>query len=239
MMLIIVLFLAAYWAVSGFLGSDYFQVKTVAVKQGSTPFYSRFIGKNIFSLDLEKESRLLSLANPTYKRVRIVRLLPDRLFVDFVERQPLAYLNFSRYLCVDEERVIFEAPRQAGDLDLPLIVGLERKVSGVKAGSRCDLPELILALNLIREYSRNASLQAYKLKKVDVAHPAEAALFLSGFQAQAAAPYLLQAKLGQENIRSRLNILSSLLAQIKKDWYNIKYIDLRFKKAVIKFNVTK
>jgi hypothetical protein len=29
--------------------------------------------------------------------------------------------------------------------------------------------------------------------------------------------------------------LASLFIQLKKDWFNIKYIDLRFKEPVIKF----
>ena len=49
-------------------------------------------------------------------------------------------------------------------------------------------------------------------------------------------PNGLEIKIGQDNIRDRINILSNLLIQLRDELGNIKYIDLRFKEPVIKLN---
>jgi hypothetical protein len=48
-----------------------------------------------------------------------------------------------------------------------------------------------------------------------------------------------QVKIGQDEIKNKMNILSNLIASVKKDLGNIAYIDLRFKEPVIKFKNVK
>jgi hypothetical protein len=55
----------------------------------------------------------------------------------------------------------------------------------------------------------------------------------------AVAPLSLEVKIGQDNVKERIAILSGVIAQSRNDLANIKYIDLRFKDTVIKFNDVK
>ena len=200
--------------------------------------------KNIFGLDLQKESRRIAEAYPTYKNVRLIRVFPNRLFVDFLRRQPLAYLRLSRYFCVGDDLVLFEMPGELEDPDLPVICGLENKIHGPRPGKRYPVKELWLGVYLAHEIKSTKGLADYKIKKIDVGNPDSAAFFLSVPQAEApegskaktavSTPLYLEIKIGQDGIRLKLKILSGLLAQLKKPLAEIDYIDLRFKEPVIK-----
>ncbi len=75
---------------------DFFKIKEVIIAKGNSADLSYLKGQNIFALDLKQESRYILQSYPTYKKIRLVRILPDRLFVDFVKRVPLAYIKLYR-----------------------------------------------------------------------------------------------------------------------------------------------
>jgi len=243
---------------------DYFKVKEIIINENSILEGKSSPGiiletnhnidleylkkKNIFSLDLQKESRYISELYPSYKNVRMIKVFPNRLFVDFLRRQPLAYLRLSRYFCVGEDLVLFEMPKELEEPDLPVICGLENKIYGPKSGKRYPVKELWLGVYISKEIKLAKGMAQYKIKKIDVANPDSAAFFLAVppevQDAEKAKPVVtnplyLEIKIGQEAVRLKLKILSGLLAQLKKPLAEIDYIDLRFKEPVIKLRDTK
>ena len=48
-----------------------------------------------------------------------------------------------------------------------------------------------------------------------------------------------EVRTGMNNIRQKMMILAGLVTQERKEWINIKYIDLRFKEPLIKLNNVK
>lgn len=247
LIIVIIVFVVAGFVI-GYLGKtlrtlDYFRIKEIMVNEGESDEFSYFKGRNIFSIDLKKESIYISELYPSYKKIRLIRVLPSRIFVDFIKRRPLAYIKLYRYLCVDDDQVLFDVPPELQELDLPLILGLETKIFGPKSGKKYNIRELALGLDIIRELNNNKALKDYKLKTVDVASLANASFFLQGplppanyTQRQVTIGQVgTEVRVGQDDIKGRINILSTLLGQIKKDWGNIRYIDLRFKEPVIKF----
>lgn len=229
---LIILFIVAGFTI-GYLGRalknfDYFKIKDIMVSQGEVEVNDFFYLKdhNIFEIDLRKESRYISQVYPTYKRIRLIRVLPNRLFIDFIKRNPLAYIKLYRYFCIDEEQVLFDVPDDFKEEDSPVILGLETKIFGPKVGEQYDVKELTIALDIIKQFNKNGTLKNYELNMINVAKPAQISLFLEGG---------LELKVGQHDIKNKINILSTLFSQMNKDLDNIKYIDLRFKEPVIKF----
>lgn len=227
---IIIIFLTVFFII-GYLdrilrNSEYFKIKDIVAKGVDSIDLSNFKGRNIFMLNLQEESNRLSALYPTYKRIRLIKVLPNRLFVDFISRKPLGIVKLYRYFCVDEDAALFDVPAQLQELDLPLILGLDTKIFGPKPGRIYNIKELNLALDIIKEVDKNRNLKDYKIKIIDVANLTNASFFLNEG---------LEIKLGGDDIRNKINILSSLLIQIKSEQRNIKYIDLRFKEPVIKF----
>jgi cell division septal protein FtsQ len=245
----IIILIALFFIISHltktFKALDYFKIKDVMVVRGKEGFdFSYLVGRNIFNLDLKRESGYISELYPAYKKVRLIKALPDRLFVVFTERQPLAYVKLYRYFCVDSDRVLFAVPQGQEEADLPVITGLETKIFGAKPGKQYNIKELVIALNIIKEAKIHNALRDYQIKRIDVANPAHTACFMiiplqptsdyAKEQAQAVQE-VLEVKIGQGDISDKMRVLGELFIQLKKDLSNIKYIDLRFKEPVIKF----
>ena len=228
--LIVIFFLGLIFIIGSLLRSlkalDYFKIEDIIVKETASVDLSYLKGRNIFTINLKEESRYASQLYPNYKKVRLIRVLPNRLFVDFIRRRPLASIKLYRYFCVDEDAVLFDMP-DSGKEDLPIILGLDTKIFGPKVGQKHNIRELAVCLDIIKNVQENKLLKDYKIKRINVTDPSNASFFTADG---------LEIKLGQDNIKDKINILSGLLVQAKNDLGNIKYIDLRFKEPLIKFN---
>lgn len=249
--IIIIIFLAI-GAIIGYIWkflktTDYFKIKDIITRVDSKVDLSYLKGKNIFSVDLKNESRYILEYYPDCSKIRLVRLLPDRIFVDFIKRKPIGFVKLYRYFAVDEEGVLFYSLLQPQDLELPIILGLETKIFGPKSGRLYNVKELMLALNIIKEAKRNRVFKNYKIKKIDVTSTANTSIFLSFSSSVSDYPkgqpvskwVDLEVKLGENKIEDKIAILGGLIIQEKFDLANIKYIDLRFKEPLIKLKDAK
>jgi cell division septal protein FtsQ len=220
--------------------TDYFKIKEIVyrtIDDAKEVVLSDLIGKNIFSIDLRKESNSILNSFSQYYKIRLVRVLPDRLFVEFLRRKPLALLNQCRKFALDENGILFYFPGQPDELELPLILGLENKISHPKPGQRYNFKELTLVLDIIKAAQANKIIKNFKLKRVDVTNPASTSVnFLQ--QEDLMLPILFTVKLGQGNIEDKLNILADLIVQGKNELGKIEYFDLRFKEPVVKLKDT-
>jgi cell division septal protein FtsQ len=250
--IVIIIVLAALFLLARFIGqvfmnSVYFKIKEIKVSQSNVMDLSYLEGQNIFGIDLKRESRYISELHPHYRQIRMVRILPDCLYVHFIARKPVALVKLYRYFYVDDEFALFDAPVQIEANDIPLILGLETKIFGPRPGTRYNIKELRLALDIINQVKRNRILKGHRIRRIDMINPASASIFLvvppktqeSSGTKFIAGESLLEAKLGEDNIRDRIEILAGLFAQVKNDIYNIKYIDVRFKEPVIKLRNAK
>jgi len=227
--------------------SDYFTIKDVITRESNIVDLSFLLDKNIFSVDLGKEAGYILETFPNYNKIRLIRVLPNRIFVDFIKRKPVALVKLYRYFALDKEGVLFYGSDEPQELELPLILGLETKIFGPRPGKKYNIKEILLALNIIREGKRNRVLKDYKIKRINVANPTTASILITltpktpdytsiqtirGLEG-------LEVRLGEDNIKNKIIILAGLLGQAKNELANIKYIDLRFKEPVIKFKDAK
>jgi len=239
------LVIAIIWSV--LLTSDFFRISDIVVRQGKADALSYLKGKNIFTVDLSRQARIIQEAYPDYSKVRIVRVLPDRIFVDFVKRRPAAFVKLYKYFVLDEDSVLFDTQAEPQEPSLPVIVGLETKIFGPKPGTRYNIKELKLALLILKEAKANRAFKDFSIKKIDVTNLANTSIFIPIGQPKLAVAKGraavfsegIEVKLGIDNIKEKMFILSGILIQAKKDLSNIKYIDLRFKEPVIKLNNVK
>jgi len=230
--------------IKGLRTCDYFKIKEIITgKPEAEPDFSYLVGRNIFTLDLKKESRYISELHPVYRKIRLIRLLPDRLFVLLSQRQALAQLKLYRNFCVDGDLTVFEIPQELVETDLPVIVGLEKKILAVNSGKQYNIKSLALAVNIIKETKLNRGLEDYKIKRIDVTNPMNISFFIQvpgntiDQNRTIVAP--LEVKIGQYGIAEKVRILSDLLTQLGADIADIKYIDLKFREPVIKFKDAK
>jgi cell division septal protein FtsQ len=226
--------------------SSLFRVRDIVIREGNTVNskidLSFLVGRNIMAIDLEQEERNIAVIYPGYRQIRLIRVFPDRLFAYFVRRQPIACVKLYRYFYVDNDAALFDLPADAAQPanNFPVIYGLDRKISGPQAGRRYNLNELLLGVNIIKAVRNSRQLRGLRIKSIDVTNPDNAAFtILLPAPAQAVPPDGIEIRIGQGYLNDKMNILASLLIQGRNDWDNIKYIDLRFKEPVIKFNEKK
>ncbi|MDD5120645.1 MAG: cell division protein FtsQ/DivIB [Candidatus Omnitrophica bacterium] len=226
--------------------SDFFSVKQVVVRN-SEGYFDYLKGKNIFSLDLDSLSQRVLAGCTDCRKVRFSRVLPDCIVADFVYRQPAALIKFYKNFVVDDQGILFYPSSDINQAGLPLIYGLETKIFAPKLGIKYKRPELDLALNIISEIKSNRIFKDFTLKSIDVSSLASASFFML-LPPQAGEHTLVktqierfgfEVRLGPGNIKQKLMILGGLIMQARKDWGNIKYIDLRFKEPLIKLNNAK
>ena len=228
--------------------SDYFRVKEIVLKEPDISGLSYLKGKNIFSIDLKSESRDIIEVYPNYKKIRLVRVLPDRIFADFIKRNPVAFVKLYRYFALDEDGVLFYAPQHPEEVELPVILGLERKIFSPKPGRSYNNKELMLALSIVNESRKNRILKDYRIKRIDVGNIANTSILVlfpeeeisDGLKKEKIrAPEGLEVKFGEDNIKEKISILAGLIMQGRSELANIKYIDLRFREPAIKLKNAK
>ena len=227
--------------------ADYFRVKDIVSRGALSVDLSYLKGKNIFCLNLPREAASIARVCPDCSRVRLARVIPNRIYVELIRRKPVAFLKLYRFFAVDEDGVIFHSSMQPDASGLPVILGLETKIFGPKPGNRYANKELSVALLILKEAGRNRLLRDYKIQKVDVAGidnitvqiplPRRQSIY-TDWNAPGENEFL-EIKIGQGNIRDKIAIMAGLIKQEKQNLNNIKYIDLRFKEPVIKFKDAK
>lgn len=260
---LIIVFISALFIVRNIVRflktSDYFKIKDIMLSEENIVDLSYLKGENIFTVDLEKESLDIAQQYPNYRKVRLIKVLPNRIFVNFTKRRPVGLVKLYRYFYVDEEAVLFNVSPQLENKELPVILGLETKIFGPQAGRKYNIKELTVALNIIKELNLNKALKDYKIKKIDVADLSNTAFFMlvplpisdytKGQVVTVSKPISkgqatggikeLEIRLDIDEIKDKINIFAGLITQVKNEWGNIKYIDLRFKEPVIKLNDAK
>lgn len=235
---------------AAFKNAEYFTVREVIIREkdditnGESTF-AYFKGKNIFRFDLSREAARIALSYPSYRKIRLTRFLPDIILVDFLRRKPVASVRAQKGCYIDENAYLFDQPGAGEPSDLPVITGLDRKVSQARLGRPLALRETALALQVIRGMSAAHALSAYRIASIDVSELENLEFTLMPPRLQAAADSQkakekdasagIEVRLGPDNVPGKMQILATVLTQMRSTLPNIKYIDLRFREPVIKF----
>jgi len=226
--------------------ADFFAVRQVIVRNSDNQF-EYLKGRNIFSLNLGAEAQRANARCPDCRKVRFARILPNSIVVDFLKRKAIALVKFYKNFAIDEQGVLFYSEGSPQEQELPVIYGLETKIFAPAAGINYKRSELALALSILQEFKTNKSFSGFRLKRIDLASPGSAGFFI--LLPRQIVNFVLPApgneepgfevRIGANNIRQKMMILGGLVTQERKEWDNIKYIDLRFKEPLIKLNNVK
>lgn len=218
------------------MNADYFKIRSIVCPEKNNGDFSYLAGKNIFNTNLKKESLRLSAFYPRYKKVRLIRVLPDMIYIDFLKRVPIACVRLYRNFYIDEELFLFEFPEAGLAPDLPVIYGLDKSPFAIKPGKRYNIPELEAAIEIIKEIRANKALDNFNIRRIDLkSHAYAVVLGLLRVAGNLQFSSILEIRIPQDNIKSKIGILSNLFSQDKDNLIKIKYIDLRFKEPVVKF----
>lgn len=115
-----------------FLASSFFQIKFIAVNGNNNvtreeiiKLSSIYYGENIFRIN-KRNSMKNIFQNPYVKMIKIKRGIPNRVVIDIIERDIMAYVPYvGSYLNIDEEGMILEINPAIKRPDLPVVKGLK------------------------------------------------------------------------------------------------------------------
>jgi cell division septal protein FtsQ len=202
--------------------SEYFKVKEVVVINNYVDFPT-LKGVNIFSLNLKNISQAIQNKCPEQKLVRVSKVMPDRLIIEFQKRVALAAIRLDKLYFFDSQGILFEMPQDNSGAGYPMIEGL--KISNPRLGIKYNLKELDDTLRLITQSARIGLTKKYPIKFIDVSNT-EYLVFsiLDG----------LKIKIPSDNMPEKLSVFASLISQVNMDLTRVEYIDLRFKDPMIK-----
>ncbi|MFC1658071.1 cell division protein FtsQ/DivIB [Candidatus Omnitrophota bacterium] len=204
--------------------SDYFKIK-------DSPYFS---GQNIFKVifkgNLQKEAKRLHRMYPDYKRIILKAFLPDRIAVDFQKRRAVARLELANAdFYLDEEGELFSMSSQEnGDLQLPLITGLQSRIFNPRSGVKYNEGSLMAILGFINNFNKDSELsEKVAIKRIDLENANDVFLFTAAG---------CKINLGIVDFANkRLSVLEKLVSEIDSGLEKIEYIDLRFREPVIKY----
>ncbi|MDD5236768.1 MAG: cell division protein FtsQ/DivIB, partial [Candidatus Omnitrophica bacterium] len=210
-------------AVCNFLkGSDYFKIKDIVVINNYVDFPT-LKGINIFSLNLKNVSQAIQNKCPDQKLVRVSKVMPNRLIIEFQKRVPLAAVRLDRLYFFDSQGILFEMPQETTASAYPMITGL--KISNPRLGVKYNLKDLDDALRLVIQSARLGLSGRYPIKMIDVSNPDYLTFSILNN---------LKIKIPNDGMQEKLSVFISLISQVNMDLNRVEYIDLRFKDPTIK-----
>ncbi len=115
-----------------FLASSFFQIKFITVNGNNNvtreeiiKLSSIYYGENIFRIN-KRNSMKNIFKNPYVKMIKIRRSIPNKVMIDIIEREIMAYVPYvGSYLNIDEEGMILEINPAIKRTDLPVVKGLK------------------------------------------------------------------------------------------------------------------
>ena len=227
------LVLAAFLASGGWLLWRYVQraepfriARIVLPPQSSLNVPPSLLGDNLLTVDLDALVREFKRQQPSLKDIRVTRQLPNVLQVTLVPRLPVAQVRLERrWYPVDRQGfVLSEASTEPAER-LIQFVGFEQAKAPLRAGKDNADERLQLALRVLTTLRRTHAPLARRLTQINVADPQGIRFMLDG---QTEIRCGSEAELGTGLVR-----LQEALKVLRKQSFEVGYIDVRFQEPVI------
>lgn len=197
-----------------FLSSSFFQIKFIAVNGANSvtreeiiKLSSIYYGENIFRIN-KKNSMKSIFQNPYVKMIKIKRGIPNRVVIDIIEREIMAYVPYvGSYLNIDEEGMILEINPAINRPDLPVVKGL--KFETFKVGECLSIEnkdQFSTITMLIKEIKNTGMINL--ISEIDVSDLTNIRLKIKeGIKANLG---------GADNMNYKINFAKSIVEDVKK-----------------------
>jgi cell division protein FtsQ len=178
-------------------------------------------GLNVFRLSLEaKRQQVESIA--WVRSAAVTRILPNRLQVRVVERNPVAFVNVSGAVdLVDGNGVLLDRPQNA-PFDFPVITGLDTTAGLDERRTRMGLFQ-----DFVGQIGEEISQAGWMVSEVDLSDLDDLkALLVQGRDT-------VQVHFGHESFRERFHNFLSVLQELRKNNTPLDSMDLRYRNQVV------
>ena len=183
------------------------------------------IGQNLWSVDLQGLAYELKKQQPNLKRLRVIRVLPNTLKVDALERRPISQLQMGKWYAMDADGFILPDGKNTPWDGLVALKGIGSPRSPLKVGKENSSERIEQALRIVEHITSSSYIGAHKLTALDISDPNQLNLTLDD---------AIQIRCGsEEELTSHLQRLKKVFRIVAAKPVEINYIDVRFKEPVI------
>jgi len=179
------------------------------------------LGRNIFFVPLDERRRRLE-AIPWVESATVIRLLPDRLRVDLIERTPVAFVRMgSRISLIDRNGVVMELPRSR-KYSFPVIKGMSESEPLSTRAAR-----MLIYGALLRDLDSEGAHYSQDLSEVDLSDPEDAKVVA----ADPGGAVLIH--LGSSDFLRRYKVYLAHLQEWRQQFQKLDSVDLRYERQII------
>jgi cell division protein FtsQ len=189
------------------------------------PVFGEDIGRNIFFVPINQRRKDLE-AIPWVERATVMRLLPDQIRVQVVERQPVAFTRHGQQIgLVDANGVLLDmsaATMAAHHYSFPVVTGID---PGDPADSRKG--RMAMYARLMAELDANGQHYSEQISEIDLTDPVDARVLMPEQGADVLAHF------GEDHFLERYQRYRAHIAEWRQQYPKLAGVDLRYDRQVV------
>jgi cell division protein FtsQ len=189
------------------------------------PVFGEDIGRNIFFVPLSQRRKELEKI-PWVERATVMRLLPDQLRVDVVERKPVAFVRQGQQIgLVDADGVQLSMPAAAMSkhhYSFPVVTGID-------AGDTLAARHTRMAVysRLIKDLDSSGQHLSEQISEIDLTDPEDARVVMPEQGAD------ILAHFGDDQFLARYQRYKAHIAEWRQQYPRLAAVDLRYDQQVV------
>ena len=189
------------------------------------PAFGEDIGRNIFFVPIGERRRQLE-AIPWVEHATIMRLLPDQIRVNIVERQPVAFTRHGQQIgLVDINGVLLDmspATMATHHYSFPVITGIDAADPPASRKAR-----MAVYGRLIAELDANSQHFSEQISEIDLTDPEDARVLMPAQGAD------ILAHFGEDHFLERYLRYQAHIAEWRQQYPKLSAVDLRYDHQVV------
>jgi cell division protein FtsQ len=189
------------------------------------PVFGEDIGRNVFFVPLNERRRALE-SIPWIEHATVMRVLPGRIRVSIVERQPVAFTQHGQTIgLVDANGVLLSMAAKtmaARHYSFPVISGID---PGDSAESRKG--RMAVYLRLMAELDGDGKHDSEQISEIDLTDPEDARVLMPEQGSD------ILAHFGEDHFLERYQRYKAHIAEWRQQYPHLKSVDLRYDNQVV------
>jgi cell division protein FtsQ len=224
------------WVLNGYLGRDSrFRIAgagniestglTEVSRTEMLPVFGEDIGRNVFFVPLSERRKQLEEI-PWVERATVMRLLPDRIRVSVVERQPVAFVREGQQVgLVDASGVLLTMPAAMmaqHHYSFPVVTGIDPRDPPAGRKARMATYE-----RLLTELDAGGQHLSEQISEIDLTDQEDARVLMPEQGAD------ILAHFGEDHFLERYQRYKEHIAEWHQQYPNLAAVDLRYNQQVV------
>jgi cell division protein FtsQ len=189
------------------------------------PVFGEDIGRNVFFVPLDQRRKQLE-SIPWIERATVMRVLPDQIRVNVVERQPVAFTREGQQIgLVDADGVLLSMPAAAmaaHHYSFPVITGID---GGDPAASR--KARMAVYQRMMSDLDSTGQHYSQQISEIDLTDPEDARVLMPEQGAD------ILAHFGEDHFLERYQRYKAHVAEWRQQYPNLAAVDLRYDQQVV------